>query len=95
MPRKAKPPDNPEQRLRQRLRQRLEDDATIDAIADALITAATGASKGYAGDIIKAYDRISEIIRDPTDQLRGDLEDAELARTSTADLLAMWRALDN
>ena len=72
-----------------------DDVARNDAIADALITAATGASKGYAGDIIKAYDRISEIIRDPTDQLRGDLEDAELARTSTADLLAMWRALDN
>ena len=85
--------DSPEAELRRELLERLRDAETRSSIADALIRAATGEGKG-AGDVIKGYDKITEILHSGAGAEDGAaLSDAELVRRSTPELLAMLERL--
>ena len=80
---------NPIEELQKRLLQRMSNPETLDKIADALICAVTGQSKN-AGDIIKSYDKILEIL----DMVWKAPSDVQLELYPTDKLQDMLRALD-
>lgn len=80
--------DSPGAELRRALLECLRDPETQRDIANALIRSAVGEGKGV-GDIIKSYEKITEIVSTDMRQESGSLSDQDLARRSTAELRAM------
>ena len=84
--------DSPGAELRRALLECLRDPETQRAIANALIRSATGEGKGV-GDVIKSYEKITEIVGTDAPDNGGTLSDATLVHYSTAELRAMLERL--
>ena len=84
--------DSPGAELRRALLECLRDPETQRAIANALIRSATGEGKGV-GDVIKSYEKITEIVNADVSGGNETLSDPALARRSTAELRSMLDCL--